>query len=557
MAAPTPATAHRPDEDALIAVDSPGIGIRIEEPADTEEMSIDGHSADGSHAWCGRVLKSPLQLQVEGGSSPVNWKSLPLRHRSPDLGSASLSSPSLSPSPSPSASSPGSYDSGYGFGLFTPPDDDRRDLEDSTRDYVQQQDFQDQLTRRGELLPLLQESPDLLSFHDSPLEQQIFRLTFSDEEVVYLSNSVVDPNSPSSDSLFPNSSSPSIPLSGSPTLYPLAFHSPEASENGRSATVLTTEFPPLGRKPVERSPSLPPSPGSLLLKPELAPNSTSNPSMDDKRVFDRPLSEHRHNSMSASSTLGPHGVHGLVTSHYHSPENRPHSPSFARRSLARHARIRSRSASPYEASSELHAHPRRSSSRSIPDLHTQPTETPSFLTQAHRTSSGSSVISRSPRAAGSSYRLRAASFDSPTGKTAPPTSHVRASYNPDDGSSEDVEMGSTHYLSPVGAGATRERSISFSSSSTSPSNPPSPSLRSSTRNHSSGQKVRGSRSFHNRSSMAIDPRDDEEGPSTDEGESSSESDYDYPGSKPSSKHSIPPPPPLLPRLLFVLPKSSS
>lgn len=46
-----PQTAHSCEDDMLIAMESPKIDIRVESPADTEKMSIDGLSADGSHAW--------------------------------------------------------------------------------------------------------------------------------------------------------------------------------------------------------------------------------------------------------------------------------------------------------------------------------------------------------------------------------------------------------------------------------------------------------------------------------------------------------------------------
>jgi len=59
-----PHTAHVSEHDMLIDVESPKIVIRIESPADTEEMSIDGLSADGSHAWyvCSSSLCPFLQM---------------------------------------------------------------------------------------------------------------------------------------------------------------------------------------------------------------------------------------------------------------------------------------------------------------------------------------------------------------------------------------------------------------------------------------------------------------------------------------------------------------
>lgn len=65
MAEPsTPHTAQVYEDDMLISMESPKIDIRIESPADTEEMSIDGLSADGSHAWyvCSSSLCPFLQM---------------------------------------------------------------------------------------------------------------------------------------------------------------------------------------------------------------------------------------------------------------------------------------------------------------------------------------------------------------------------------------------------------------------------------------------------------------------------------------------------------------
>lgn len=426
--------------------------------------------------------------------------------------------------------------SGYDLAPITPPDSYIPLLDAEGRPYIAGepfgfQDLQERVARREELLPLLQESPQLLSFPEESPYGDLLCLSFSAEERGYLAKSVVDHNSPSS--IFPNSSSPSLPLClpSSPI-----FAIPSEADTGYQTSVLTTEIPPLGRKvpdSQQRSPSLP---APLLLQPDSAPNSTLNQaSMDDNRVSDRSLSVHRHTSMSTSSTPVPHGAHGSVSSHYHSSDNRPQSPSFVRRNLARHDRIRSRSSSPYEASSDAHSHPRRSSNRSIPDFHAQSPEASPVLGRSrggYRPSSGNALASRSPPSSSSlpQYRLRAASFDSPPLKTTAPTSVVRGSYNPDDESGDDVEMDSTQY---VGAASSRRRSISISSSSTSSSNslPSPPPARHST----GGHKSQASRSYYDHNPMmVIDAKEDEAGPSTDEGESGSELDEDYKASRHSS-----------------------
>lgn len=426
--------------------------------------------------------------------------------------------------------------SGYDFAPVTPPESSTHLIDAASGPYIAEgpldfQDLQERIARREELLPLLQESPQLLSF---PGEQAYADALFSPEERGYLTKSFVDTNSPSI--LFPNSSSPSIPLSACLPSSPIFAHTPEA-EPGLHTPVLTTEIPPLGRKLPERQQRSPSLPAALLLQPVSAPNSTLNPSMGDNRVSDRPHSVHRHTSMSTSSTPLPHGS---VLSHYHTLDNRPQSPSFARRSLARHGRIRSRSSSPYEASSDAHNHPRRSSSRSIPDFHSQTPEGSPILAHTrggYRTSPGNVFASRSPPSSSSlpKYRLRAASFDSPPLKTTAPTSVVRGSYNPDDESSDDVEMDPVPYVPNLGAEGSRRRSVSISSSSTSSSNsPPSPPPRPSARHATGGHKSQASRSYYDHNPMMIDAKEDEAGPSTDEGESGSEPDEDYKASRHSS-----------------------
>ncbi|KAF6755364.1 hypothetical protein DFP72DRAFT_339525 [Ephemerocybe angulata] len=484
------------------------IGIRIEGPAETESpmvVSIGGLTADGSHAEL-EIAKQPIERFWLGtNNDQANFE----QYLYPGFSTSPTSTPPCSPPLSSATSSPESGFLGHDFEP-TPPEHNPASIPSDDQYDDSYFDLQERISIREEHLPalLLHEAPHLRSFPESPTTSLPFPFDNCELDAL-LNNSVIDPNSPSIESLFssPEPSPVHVSLAASLAALPSSPSGEHFVHHGRLSTpvLLQSDLPPLGRKSSQDAgrlrrrahsspypiPHQPPSTEASILGIPLSntPNSTS-PVMDDKRLYDRVIPRHA----SSSSLSSPRGMHASSARNARdSPEHRPQSPSLVHRHFPQY-RSRSRSASPFEGRSDSSGHRRFSSGDPFNNV-------PKFLTEPW-----------------SAPRLRAASFDQPvvlSGNTPRPSSLVRG-YVPDDESTsgEDIEMGAPG-ANPHREVGMRRSPSELSTSSSSEESLPLPPPPSSTRLIGASRKHEATRSYYDSSRMVVDQQDSEEEPGSD------------------------------------------